>query len=453
VAALYWGTRGWFDERSRDPLEELIAESRPPWERVLRWLARAVVVSYAVTLAVWLAAAPLVAARYHLVSPIGILLGPPLTLLTSIALIAGFLLLLAAALGGFLVAPFAWLTHVCLAACDSLVSAGDALPGGHWYVGDVAEWWQWIFYPALLAALMLQPLRERWRWALTAALVWMCVGLTAAAVRPAPDEFCCTFLAVGHGGCTVMETPDGRTLLYDAGALGGPEVTARQIAPYLWQRGVRRIDEVFLSHADLDHFNGLPALLDRFAVGQVTLTPTFADKTTPGVRRTLETLERWRVPVRVVRAGDRLSAGDVALEVLHPSAVGPEGNENARSLVLLLRHAGHSIMLTGDLEGPGLERVLMLPSVPLDVFMAPHHGSRAANVPRLAQWARPRVVVSCEGPPRGATRPTEPFSAMGARFLGTWPHGAVTVRSRPGRLLVETFRTGEHIELPARDGE
>jgi competence protein ComEC len=73
--------------------------------------------------------------------------------------------------------------------------------------------------------------------------------------------------------------------------------------------------------------------------------------------------------VRIVRAGDRLMAGDVSLEVLHPPAVGPEGNENARSLVIQVRHAGHSILLTGDLEGPGLR--LLLDEVarrPVDVF-------------------------------------------------------------------------------------
>jgi competence protein ComEC len=328
-----------------------------------------------------------------------------------------------------------------------LVTWADALPGGHWYVGDVAEWWLWAWYPALLAFLVFPLLRERWRWLLPASLAWLGIGLAVGATRPASDEFRCTFLAVGHGGCTVLETSDGRAILYDAGALGGPEVTARQIAPYLWERGVRRIDEVILSHADLDHFNGLPALLDRFAVGQVTCTPTFADKTTAGVRLTLETLERRGVPLRVVKAGDRLSAGDVEMEVLHPPPVGPAGNENARSLVLLVRHAGHTILLTGDLEGPGLERVLKMPSIPVDVLMAPHHGSRAANTPGLAMWARPQVVVSCEGLPRGEVRPPEPYSAGGARFLGTWPHGAVIVRSRAEGLVVETWRTRQRSSL------
>jgi competence protein ComEC len=55
----------------------------------------------------------------------------------------------------------------------------------------------------------------------------------------------------------VIEPPDGRVILYDAGTTLGPDAVRRTVTPYLWHRGARRIDEVFLSHADLDHFNGL----------------------------------------------------------------------------------------------------------------------------------------------------------------------------------------------------
>jgi competence protein ComEC len=202
----------------------------------------------------------------------------------------------------------------------------------------------------------------------------------------------------------------------------------------------------------LDHFNGLLALLDRFAVGQVSHTPTFSNKNAPGVRLTLDALEKHRVPRRVVRAGNRLEAGDVRFDVLHPPADGPQGNENARSLVLLVRHAANTLLLTGDLEGPGLARLLSLPAVHADVLMAPHHGSRFANTADLARWARPKVVVSCEGPPRGPTRPAEPYTPTGATFLGTWPHGAVTVRSHSSGLVVETFQTRcRFVVRPGRD--
>ena len=75
VAVLYWGPRQWFGHID-DPLSQLIDEARPFWQRWLRDKGRRVAESYAVTLAIWLAIAPLAASRYHLISPVGLLLGP-----------------------------------------------------------------------------------------------------------------------------------------------------------------------------------------------------------------------------------------------------------------------------------------------------------------------------------------------------------------------------------------
>jgi competence protein ComEC len=260
-----------------------------------------------------------------------------------------------------------------------------------------------------------------------------------------------TFVAVDHGGCTVIETPDGRVLLYDAGTISGPDVTRRQIAPFLWSRGIRRIDEVFLSHADLDHFNGLPALLDRFAVGQVTCTRTFSDKSTPGVAATLDALDRHRVPIRTATAGDHFSAGEVEIDVLHPLTDGPPGVENVRSLVLLVRHRGHTILLTGDLEGPGIDAVVGRPVPPIDVLMTPHHGSGANRADELADWARPRLVVACQGR-HDAGKAEAVYRRKGIPYWASWPDGAITVRSHATGLTAETFATGRREVVRAGAG-
>jgi competence protein ComEC len=441
VAILVWVTPHLF-ARPTDPLDRLIDETRPAWQRALRRFGWYVFEAYAVTAILWLAITPLAAARYQLIAPIAVVLGPPLVLLTAIALIAGFPLLLAGVVSVPLTVLFAPLVRYNLAACDFLVDGGDRVRYSHVYVGAISDWWLWLFYLGLLAVLTQEPLRRRWRWSSLAGLGWLCVGLAAGAARLPSDELRCTFLAVGHGGCIVMETPDGRTILYDAGSLAGPDVTQRQIAPFLWHRGIHRLDEVMLSHADLDHFNGLPALLDRFAVGQVTLTPSFADKNLPGVQQTLQRLHERGIPIRTVKAGDRMMAGDVVFEVLHPPAAGPDGNENARSLVLLVRHAGHSILLTGDLEGKGLQRVVgELPAQAVELLMAPHHGSHLTNTPELAQWARPRVVVSCQGRPPPAREVYQRYREVGAQVLDTHQEGAVTIRSHASGLVVETFVT------------
>jgi competence protein ComEC len=380
-----------------------------------------------------------------------VLLGPPLVVLTSIALVSGFLLLVASPLGPLAAWPFARATESSLAACEWMVHLGDRIPFGHAYSPAPPAWWLAGFYALAAATVLLGGKRARQFFA--GVLAWTAFGLVLSFQPRTSDEARVTFLAVGHGGCVVIETPDGRVLLYDAGTTAGPDAVRRAVAPYLWRRGIGRIDEVFLSHADLDHFNGVPELLRRFGVGRVTVTPTFADKQTPGVEAALAALEGHGVSRRVVKAGDRLTAGGITFDVLHPPAAGPAGTENARSLVLLMRHAGHTILLTGDLEGEGQRLATSAPVAPVDVMLAPHHGAKNANAPAgsaerpepgaMAAWARPKLVVSSQRAGTATAHLHASYGAAGATVRDTPTAGAVTVRSHATGLVAEAFRTGE----------
>ncbi|GIW78572.1 MAG: competence protein ComEC [Gemmatales bacterium] len=441
VAVLYFGIRDWqrrlqYDDRNDPAL--IVSTPASNWVRALLFR---VAIAYIATAGVWLGLAPLVAFHYNLVSPIAIVVGPPMMLLTAGILFSGFLMLLLSVLSGTLAGFWASVASLFLQAANKLVTVSAELPL-FTYVSDPPLWWLVVFYSGLLSYFLLDEWHRR-SWFLAALAVWLVFGVVLVTTRWPTNELRCTFLAVGHGNCTVIETEDGRVVIYDAGALSGPEVAEQTIAPFLWHRGIRRIDEVFLSHADLDHFNGLPALLDRFPVGQITTTPSFAEKETPGVRKTLEMLRQNRVPVRIVRRGDRLTYGTLQMEVLHPPAIGPEGIENERSLVLYLRHHNHAILLTGDLEKQGLSMLLAQPRRKIDILMAPHHGSRNANTSDLARWARPKLVVSSQGRPVWRPITNEPYADVGAVYLSTWPAGAVTVYSRAAKLVVNTFR-GQH---------
>src|SRR5262249_43462128 len=75
------------------------------------------------------------------------------------------------------------------------------------------------------------------------------------------------FVDVGHGDATLMECPDGRVLLVDA----GKEETARSLlVPYLTKAlPGRRIDYFILTHQHFDHSGGFFDVLDNFEVGEV----------------------------------------------------------------------------------------------------------------------------------------------------------------------------------------
>lgn len=448
VFVLVWDLGQWLAPRPLTPLEALVEESRTLGEKILRKTMRILVGAFAISLVLGIANAPLILAWQNIVSPAGVVLGPPLVMLTSIALIAGFLLLLVAPFGSWLAWPFAFVVHGSLAGCEWLVHQAERIPAGWIYAPGPAIWWLVGFY-LLVAGIVLLAGRDRRR-CLVGLFLWVIFGLLLGIERPRSDEMRVAFLAVGHGGCVVIETPDGRVLLYDTGTASGPDVVRRVVAPYLWSRGISRIDELFLSHADLDHFNGVPELLKRFPVGQVTLTPSFAEKPSSGVSVALEALDRHGVSQRIAKVGDRFAAGEVSIEVLHPPVNGPAGNENARSLVLLVRHGEHLFLLTGDLEGAGQEEALKQPIPPIDVMLAPHHGAVGANARkepdgrftpgRMAAWAKPRLVVSCQEP-RESAHLAAAYSP--GAVWDTASSGAVIVRSHSTGLVAESFRTGE----------
>lgn len=453
VAALYWNVEQSRNATPQDPLDLLVAQSRPAWQRGLLALGRAVLVYYKVSLLLWLVVTPLVVARLNFLPLMALAIGPPVIWLTTLALVFGFQLLIVSAICPPLTPLFAWLTSFFLTLTDSLVSFAGQFWQRQGYVSSIPAWWLIPAYLLLAVGLVLPTSYRATRLIFVAGVGWLCVLLATSLIPPRSDELRVTFLSVGHGGCTVLETPDGRVLLYDAGSMRGPAIVRRQLAPYLWSRGIRRIDELFLSHADLDHFNGVRDLLERFSIGRITCTPTFADKRNSAVKHVLDIIERHGVPVRIVQRGDQLEAGDVRLDVLHPPSLGPDGEENVRSMVLLVRHGRNRILLTGDLEETGLvdftrDRHQRKESV--DILMAPHHGSQKLDAEALMDFTQPRLVIACQ-----AVKPdlpaTSAYRRPGVRYLGTWPHGAITVRSHATGLIVETFVTGERIVLPARD--
>jgi competence protein ComEC len=273
------------------------------------------------------------------------------------------------------------------------------------------------------------------------ALLLIGVFLWPAAGRAGPPSvLTVTFLDVGQGDAAVVRTPDGATVLIDAGP-DEPEV-ARDLA----RLGVRRIDLAVVSHAHADHVRGFPAIFARFPVA-LLLEPGCPQDDSPAYLKMLESARDEEIPIRNPRGGERLEVGSLRLEVLGPEVCSTT-QPNDNSLVLLVHPAGDadprsSVLFTGDAEEPA-QRDLLADGDPVAaaVLKVPHQGG-ATSTEEFFDAVKPDVAVVSVGPNDYGHPVAWVLSALrrtGALVLRTDQSGDVTVRFDPRGLLVESAR-------------
>jgi len=408
--------------RSRDPLARLIASMRPEWQRRLRRLGGLIARLSLASLAVWLASVPLVAASFHRVSPAAVLVNLLVSPLVSVVLATGLVCLL---FGG-LIPPLGWLAgNVCGQAAELLettVTAVAAVPGSSLTLAAPPSWWVAGWY-LVLGGLLLswyearegQPRLPGGSWPVqsyqghgaafsgrsgrfaVAAGCWVMIGLMVNLVpNVVSGSTRVVFAAMGHGCGIVVRTSAGRCLVYDAGRLGAATAAGRSMSAVLQTEGVWAIDCLVLSHADTDHFNGVPALLQRFRVRQVVVPEAFLVSRSATARGLIEELRRQQVPVRTASAGDIIALDPKCVaRVLHPlpGSLIDRISDNEQSLVLMVEAAGRRLLLTGDLEGESLNRFIAAGPPTCDLLVAPHHGSDGAGLGRLLKATQADAVV------------------------------------------------------------
>jgi competence protein ComEC len=447
VAALVWVVplvKQVIERGPLHPLDRLERQYEASWRKAIRrgfaWLGEAGLLSAVV----WLVGLPLAALRFHLLSPVSILLNLPLVPLTSLALIASGLSLMFALVWAPLAWPFAQACSLMLYWTQTLVRLGAHWDWGHRFVAGPHWGWVLVYYGLLAAAVCLSATGWVGRWALRASLV-VCVLVGALSILlPARgvERLQADVLAVGHGLAVVVQAPSGRTMIYDCGRMGEPRVGRRVVAPALWARGIERIDVVVLSHADSDHFNGLHDIIDRFRIGEICVPQGFGGSTNPEAIKLLERIQAKRIRIRSIVAGDQIDLGrDVTVEILHPRKDWlPTAPDNDRSLVLDVSSSSRHLLLTGDLDGAGSAELRTLPSRPIDLFLAPHHGGKSANPKWLYDWARPGgVIVSQRAPRSGSADALTPLEARKITVFRTWNTGALHVVWYPGAMNVKAF--------------
>ncbi len=384
---------------------------------------------------------PLVWYQFHVVSPISVLANVVLSPALFVALATG----VATVVFGWIDPLGTLLGTICGVAIGimrSLIDLAASIPLGHFWLPAPPTWWVVTFYAVILVTLYLGPGKlvsyTRYGWIATWAIVAWMLATSPAALDDGSIE--ATFIDVGHGTSIVLRSDD-RVWLYDCGRLGNDEGRSQDIDAVLWSLGVTHLDGIFLSHADADHFNALPGILQRFEVNEIVTPPDMLDEPEPAVVAVRGAIEQWKIEVREVASGAVEKIGQHTASVLHPPIDRVPGTDNANSMVLRIDCGSRCLILPGDLEPPGTGVLINHPRPPAGgVLMAPHHGSLRMDAATVLQWSRPAETVVSGGWRAKRPEVTAMLSASGSGVYVTSQAGAIrVVIDRTGPLDIRSW--------------
>lgn len=383
-----------------------------------------------VSLAAQLAVLPITLAHFNQVSTVAVVANLAVVPLAAAATILGLVAVAATAPAEWLASAAFGAVWPVLLALRGVVRLAAAVPGAVLHLPAPSGIAIACYAGGLGAALGAWHVagRRRLLGALALALLVAAVVLWAwPMLAPASGRLRVTILDVGQGDAIVVEAPDGRAMVVDAGP-GGPwrlDTGERVVAPFLWNRGILRLAATVMTHPDLDHAGGIAALERLVPVREGW-----------DARRPRPLGGAWITPLRAETDSARV---------------------NDHALVLRVELGLASILLASDIEAAA-ERALVAARAPLaaTVLKVAHHGAGSSSTVPFIAAVRPAVAVISVGA-RNAYGHPDPgtlsrLAAVGARVVRTDRHGAIVLET-DGRVLTVTRWADRHVERLCLDPE
>lgn len=260
-----------------------------------------------------------------------------------------------------------------------------------------------------------------------------------APAEPELTDMTATFIDVGQGDSALVELPDGKVMLIDAG-----EASASQsVLDALEAAGVDEIDYLVATHPHADHIGGMEAVLDTYDVDEVWMPD--APDTTETYEGFLDAVDAEGCSVEEAVAGEEIVGEDAGytVDVLAPSDDVDSEDMNDYSAIVKVTYGDTALLFTGDASA---QEIVDANPGHVDVLKAAHHGSETGTNAEVMTETTPEFVVMSYAEGNSYGHPDQSaldaVSAAGATAYSTAANGNVTATSDGEQVSVETEKNG-----------
>jgi competence protein ComEC len=207
------------------------------------------------------------------------------------------------------------------------------------------------------------------------------------------------FCDVGQGDAIYIRIKNKADVLIDAGPDQKVLSCLGKYMPF-WDR---KIELIFISHNQKDHFGGINYILDRYQVGTVFLVNDL-NASLQSFKRLKEKILNTKIKVEEAFAGKKIGLMDSLFTIIWPTRELVSNNDNDFSSVILFESndvvrnvATFRALFTGDASSFILSRLSHGSLKKVDILKVPHHGSKNGLTKNFLDLADPKVAVISVG--------------------------------------------------------
>lgn len=242
------------------------------------------------------------------------------------------------------------------------------------------------------------------------------------------------YLDVGQGDSTLIELPNGETMLIDA----AEKSEASKIIQYIKDLGYNKINYIIGTHPHTDHIGGLASIIESFEVGSIYMPKVVATSKT--YENLLTTIANQNLKIKTAKKGlNIIDTEKLKIKILSPSK-NEYNNLNNYSAVLKLTYQNHQFLFMGDAEKEIEEEIAN--DVAANVIKVGHHGSNTSSSESFVKQVKPNYAIISVGDNNKYNHPSDEivnrWLNIGAKIYQTNKEGTIIVTSDGTNLNINT---------------
>ncbi|MEX0685276.1 MAG: DNA internalization-related competence protein ComEC/Rec2 [Balneolales bacterium] len=264
-----------------------------------------------------------------------------------------------------------------------------------WFIGSVTSPFVFLIWLALFVTIAsIYTPTIRWKM-LMILILCGCLYQGHQLYKKSVTVLTITMFDVGQGDAVLLQTPEGKNILFDTGIQSFYHNSAnRVILPELRARGIHHLDAVILSHPHSDHIGGMSMLIRNMSIKAIY--ESYHEYESAIYRKYHTDALQEGVPIFKVGQGDILNlASSMKFFILGPHPQLSGQSTNTQSMVVKVVFGETAVLLTGDADIQSEKMMIYQYSdfLKSDLLKVGHHASRTSSGGMFLAKVQPTIAA------------------------------------------------------------